>query len=252
MNDRLRQAHASLNVASRLGKAEKILRLLGPLKFGERSFRVLEVGTGAGVIAHYFSQRLGERGMVDAVDVRDQRVVCDGYRFHLTTGTALPFDAGTFDIVVSNHVIEHVGPLDEQVRHVRELSRVLRPDGVGYLAVPSRWQVVEPHYGVAFLGWLPPSWRSRYLRARGRGDIYDCEPLSMGVLESFFDLAGVQHRNLLVEAVHAMNQGGSPSLPIRLVSRLPAGVLRTAQRLSPTHIYLFAHSRDMLGRGACS
>lgn len=252
MNDHLRQSHASLNVASRLGKAENIFRLLSPLKLGERPLRLLEVGTGSGVIANYFSQRLGERGAVDAVDVRDLRVVCDGYRFHLTMGTALPFDSESFDIVISNHVIEHVGPLEEQVRHVQELSRVLRPDGIGYLAVPSRWQVIEPHYGVAFLGWLPSRWRSRYLRARGHGEIYDCEPLSMGVLESCFNLAGVRYRNIFIEAVHVMGQSGNSPGLVKLMSRLPAGMLKAVQRLSPTHIYLFGHSLERLDRGAFS
>ena len=47
--------------------------------------------------------------------------------------TAIPFEAGTFDLVVCNHVLEHV-PDDR--RALGEIGRVLRPDGVAIVQVP--------------------------------------------------------------------------------------------------------------------
>ena len=37
------------------------------------------------------------------------------------------------------------------MKHLREIRRVLRRDGLAYLAVPNRWALVEPHYRLALL-----------------------------------------------------------------------------------------------------
>ena len=66
-------------------------------------------------------------------------------------------------------MIEHVGDESAQLHHLAELRRVLSKAGIGYLAVPNRWMVVEPHYRIAFLSWLPRGWRSPYLRLLGKG-----------------------------------------------------------------------------------
>ncbi|MGE0810832.1 MAG: class I SAM-dependent methyltransferase [Immundisolibacter sp.] len=152
--------------------------------------RLLEVGTGSGGIAHHFGTHPGRRFEVDAVDVNDSRQIHDGYRFTQVSDIQLPFPDGQFDVVISNHVIEHVGDRAAQRGHLAELRRVLKPDGLGYLAVPNRWQPVEPHYGLAFLSWLPVAWRTPYLRWRRRGDDYDCRPLSVRELEPLLAEAG--------------------------------------------------------------
>jgi SAM-dependent methyltransferase len=45
----------------------------------------------------------------------------------------LQFPDETFDVVVCNHVLEHIG---DDRRAMREISRVLRPDGWAILLVP--------------------------------------------------------------------------------------------------------------------
>src|SRR3546814_5478078 len=70
----------------------------------------------------------------------------EGYAFQVVDGTTLPYSNDTFDIVVSNHVIEHVGNADAQRHHLDEIRRVLAPDGVVYFAAPNRWRLVEPHF----------------------------------------------------------------------------------------------------------
>ena len=46
---------------------------------------------------------------------------------------AMPFDDGTFDLVIANHVLEHV---DDDLRALREIRRVLRPGGRAVLQTP--------------------------------------------------------------------------------------------------------------------
>ncbi|MDE2148835.1 MAG: class I SAM-dependent methyltransferase [Gammaproteobacteria bacterium] len=103
--------------------------------------RILEVGTGGGGIAHYFGTHPTLRCDVTAVDVHDIREIEEGYRFVKVEGVDLPFDDQSFDLVITNHVIEHVGDYDDQLRHLGEIHRVMKVGGSGYLAVPNCWML---------------------------------------------------------------------------------------------------------------
>ena len=230
------RTHAVLDVESRRRKAAKIARLLG-LDDRSVSLRILEVGCGSGAISRELAT-MSPGHKVDAVDTVDTRVVTDGYRFHLVTGAELPFDAETFDIVISNHVIEHVGPMPTQRHHVAEIHRVLRRGGTGYLAVPNRWRLVEPHYRLPALSVWPRAWRTPYLRMLRGGEEYDCEPLGAWTLERMLKEAGFHATRLGVEALRATLDLEHPgSLPTRMVHRAPSAMLRPFEPALPTLIY---------------
>lgn len=239
MIDGERQPHAVLDLASREFKGMKIARLLN-LQSRPRPLRLLEVGTGSGGIAHFLATHPELRCQVDAVDVHDNRLVSEGYKFQKVSGTRLPFADETFDVVLTNHVIEHVGDSIAQHMHLAELHRVLQADGIGYLAVPNRWMLVEPHYRLAFLSWLPHPWRTPYLRAMRRGEFYDCEPLQLGQLEEMFRETGFRCRNLCVEAWRMTLEIERPhSLGARVLRLLPDPLLTPLRRIIPTLIYTF-------------
>lgn len=210
-----------------------------------RVLRCLEIGSGSGYLAAYLALSSGIECEVDAVDVLDQRQVSDGYRFHKLTGTVLPFPPDSFDVVISNHVIEHVGGSAEQLEHLREIARVIRPDGLAYLASPSRWQVVEPHYRLAFLSWLPRPLRSPYLR-RFRGvPFYDCEPLDCTEIEGLIRAAGLFSRRAVSDALRSLKDSAQHrSMLVRVVSCFPGSLIRVLSRASPTHVYLAARSPE--------
>jgi SAM-dependent methyltransferase len=239
-----RQPHAVLDLKSRVWKALKIERLLG-LERGADDLRLLEVGTGSGGIAQYFATHPSGRYTVDAVDVVDSRLVSDGFRFTIVTDTALPFADECFDVVLSNHVIEHVGGEREQRRHLDELRRVLRPGGVCYLAVPNRWMLVEPHFHLIFLSWLPHSWRSPYLRLTGKGNFYDCEPLQLGQLERLLEDSGFEYDNLCVPALRATFEIERPeAVTTAMLRRTPDVFVALFRRIIPTLIYRCRRGTD--------
>jgi ubiquinone/menaquinone biosynthesis C-methylase UbiE len=243
-NTAFRQPHANLDPSSRLGKARKIERLLDGAGLPACSpLRLLEIGTGAGSIAAFFGSHATHDYVVDAVDVVDQRIVTEGYRFQQVAGVKLPFPDESFDVVVTNHVIEHVGSSSEQLAHLREVSRVLRPGGVAYLACPNRWQWIEPHYHVAMLSWWPRRWRSAYLAFRGKGTFYDCDPPSRQALERLLDQVSLTYRNACPEAISDMFEHELAERPMtRLLRLIPAWVWRSLAGLCPTHVYLLAKS----------
>ena len=232
-----RQAHAVTDLASRQPKALKIQRLLGLARRGE-PLHLLEIGTGAGGIAHYFGTHPTLPCQVTAVDVHDNRQVHAGYDYIPVQGVELPFNDARFDVVISNHVIEHVGDEDAQLTHLREIRRVLRADGCAYLAVPNRWMLTEPHYRLKFLSWLPKPWRTPYLRWSGKGDLYDCEPLELAQIEAMLATAGVSYRNICVEGLRETLEIERPdALATRLLRRVPDNLLKPFRGLIPTLIY---------------
>ena len=236
-----RRPHAVLDLASRNWKARKIELLLDLVR-RPQPIRLLEVGTGSGGIAHYFGTHEHLRCDVTAVDVHDSRLVHAGYIYRQVQGVELPFADASFDVVLTNHVIEHVGDADAQHQHLTEIRRVLKSKGVGYLAVPNRWMLTEPHYHLKFLSWWPHAWRTPYLRLMRKGAFYDCEPLQMRQLERMLAAAGFGYSNLCVLAWRATLEIERPSsFAARLMRATPDALLVPLRRIIPTLIYRIEH-----------
>jgi SAM-dependent methyltransferase len=109
-------------------------RFLSPTELVGRS--VLDVGSGTG----WFSQRAAAQGaQVVALDIglRLLAKVREKCAARVVGGDAccLPFPDSTFDVVISSECIEHT--LDPR-QALREMHRVLRPEGTLVLTVPNR------------------------------------------------------------------------------------------------------------------
>ena len=228
--------HAILETNSRRAKARKIARLIGRVRAIEGT-RILEIGTGSGIIAHVLS-RINRTGSVCAVDVRDERVTADGYDFQLVGSTHLPFGGGTFDIVVSNHVIEHVGEREAQLSHLTELGRLLAPSGLGYLAFPNRWRLFEAHFRLPFLSWLPGTWADAAVRFFGRGERYDCHPLSRTEILALIAEAGLEAEEITRQAIRATLEVEYPGLVRRLLLGLTPGLFTLFRGIVPTLVFI--------------
>ena len=231
------QSHAALEPRHRRLKATKIRRLVGAVKPWEGA-RVLDIGTGAGVIASTLANVVGSNGEVHSVDVRDQRVETEGFQFHQVTDPRLPFPSGSFDIVLSNHVIEHVGERPAQREHAAEIRRVLADDGVLYLATATRWLVMEPHYHLPFLSWLPRPAATAYLRLTGRGNDYDCFLPSHRALRRLLAETGFTWSEPVFDAMKLMAEIEEPKGLTRLIMTAPEQALRIIRPVIPTIILL--------------
>lgn len=77
----------------------------------------------------------------------------------------LPFESGSFDVVYSHAVIEHVGSLDNQCRMVAEALRVARR--AVWITTPNRWHPLELHTALPLLHWLPKPAHRRLLSTLG-------------------------------------------------------------------------------------
>ncbi|MEV0581905.1 class I SAM-dependent methyltransferase [Nonomuraea sp. NPDC050310] len=163
---------AMLDEAKRRRKAAKIIAVLEHFRGSLAGLTVGDVGCSAGFIAdelaavskHTLGVDIDVPGLRKAADRFGERVA-----FVCGDGTALPFPDGSVDVLVFNHIYEHVVDPDAVVA---EMHRVLADDGVLYLGLGNKLGIMEPHYKLPFLSYLPERAADRYVRAFGKADHY--------------------------------------------------------------------------------
>lgn len=176
--------------ASRVGKVRAARRLLDT-----RSWRgdetTLDVGCGHGLLLIDAARRLttGTAVGVDiwrskdqwhnsaAVTVANARNagVADRVAVHGADARALPFRDAAFDVVTSSFVIHNLRDADDRARALREIARVLKPDG--YLFIIDIAHTAEYALALRAAGLhnvqrsmpLPLPLRNRALTARREG-----------------------------------------------------------------------------------
>lgn len=228
-----RGAHITRDADSRREKARRIVELVGEHRPIAGSL-VLDDGCGSGHIAASLAAHVEPSGTVVAIDRADERDARDGHAFVAATGTGLPFRDGSFDLVVSNHVLEHVGEQPEQRAYLAEVRRVLQGGGVLYLAVPNRHRLVEAHYRLPLLSWLPHGVADRAVRLTRRGTWYDIRPLTRREVAAMLADAGFD----ATDHTERVAREAFTALPVvgAVLGRLPGFVLRAALPVAPTII----------------
>lgn len=85
--------------------------------------------------------------------------------FFVGKAESLPFRDEFFDLVISSAVLEHVGDIRETIR---EMYRVLKPNGNIYHEIPNYLFPMEPHYKILWVPLMPKSLGKIYAKLRGK------------------------------------------------------------------------------------
>ena len=165
--------HRLQDRAGRLRRAARIARVLEELGGVDLSAsHLLDVGASHGLITLALAERSAAAVGVD-VDLEGIHAAAreaGRAEFAIASGMALPFADASFDVVVCNHIYEHV---PDAPRMMAEIARVLRPGGTCYFAGGHRLQLIEPHHRLPFLSWLPQGLADAWMRAAGKGERYE-------------------------------------------------------------------------------
>lgn len=133
----------------------------------QRAHRAADLGAGTGLVKKEIEERTGTR--LIGIEI-DRSFVVHRERMVAADVCRLPLPEASLDFAVVNHLYEHVS---DQPGLFRELYRVLVPGGEAYLSAGNRLAVLEPHYRLPFLSWLPRPLADLYLRLTGRGRSYE-------------------------------------------------------------------------------
>lgn len=226
-------------LASREAKAEKIRKILQRQLPLTAQVSLLDVGCSQGQI----TRKLGENlALTVGVDLADEEGRCSGFHFVRADGCRLPLRSATFDVLVLNHILEHV-PSPRLL--LNEAWRVLRPGGVCYLATPNRYSLMERHYRLPFLSWLPRPLADRYVRLTGRGHAYLDYPLGYRQLRKLTRRFQVRNQTGQVLADPDLFFQGDPGFK-RLVGWLrwlPRWSIDVLMPLIPVYIFTLRKTR---------
>jgi len=168
------------DIEGRTQKFKKCLSVLQDFHPGTRSLNCLDIGCSSGIITsllgNHFQMSIGMD--IDAEAIQYAQGHSPSTRVHFLTADsmALPFHDNSVDVIVCNHIYEHVPYSD---RMMDEVYRVLKEDGFCYFSAGNKYMVIEGHYGLPFLSWVPKSFAHLYLKMTGTGNFYYEEHLSL-------------------------------------------------------------------------
>lgn len=232
---------AMLDETKRRQKAAKIIAVVshargtsGPTPLA--GLTALDVGCSAGFIADSLA---GAGARTIGVDIdepglaRARERFGDRVDFRFGRGEALPLPNDSVDVAVLNHIYEHVVNPEGVVA---DILRVLKPGGLLYAGLGHRWQVIEPHYKLPFLSWLPRPAADRYMRLTRRGQSYYERYYTPPGLRRLFAAYDVWDYTLPVLA-DAGAFAGDDIVPPG-VGRLPAPVLTALLPAVPTYVWV--------------
>lgn len=159
------------------------------LNYKDDKAKLLDLGCGIGLtlttLGRYFPNSVGcdiveeevaaSRELLKLLKIKSPVVLYDGKQ--------LPFADASFDIVTSIEVIEHVANPDLMLKEIR---RVLKPDGILHITTANKWWPIEPHYHLPLLSFLPKKIANLYLRLSKKGTSYD--DINLPSYGEFYDM----------------------------------------------------------------
>ncbi|HEX9636022.1 MAG TPA: class I SAM-dependent methyltransferase [Acidobacteriota bacterium] len=155
-------------------------------------------------------------------------------------GLRLPLRPASVAAILCSQIYEHV---PDPERLMREMERALAPGGVICFGATNKWIVIEPHYRLPFLSWLPRRWADAYVRrARGLDRYYErlksrrqLRRLCAGFEIEDFTLRMVRDP----ERYHCRDLVG----PFAAIARAPLWLLRLLLPLFPSYVWILRQPR---------
>jgi ubiquinone/menaquinone biosynthesis C-methylase UbiE len=168
------------DIKGRTQKFEKMLSVLQDFYPWTQSLNCLDIGCSSGIITsllgNHFQMSIGVDIDQEAIQYAQNHSSSNRVQFLIADSMALPFHDNSMDVIICNHIYEHV-PQAKQM--IDEVYRVLKEDGYCYFSAGNKYIIVEGHYHLPFLSWIPKRLAHCYLRMTRKGNFYYEEHLSL-------------------------------------------------------------------------
>lgn len=154
------------DVKSRKQKAYRIVKTLKAHKklTNLKDLTLLDVGSSTGImdsiLSKYFKKVIGVDIDKSAVAYAKKKFKKNNLLFKVADAMQLNFPDKSFDVVICAHVYEHVPNTNKLFK---EIYRVLRKDGICYLAAQNKLFPWEPHHNLPLLSWFPKRMADIYI-----------------------------------------------------------------------------------------
>lgn len=173
---------------------------------------------------------------VQSIDIVDERAEKNiNYKFSLYDGKKIPFKNHSFDVVVLNHVLEHV---HSQKDTLKEIKRVMSAKGICYVAVPNKWAFIEPHFNFPFLSWMPQSLSDFFVQLTRKDHFYNVKPLSRSkyvrLLRKLFFVTDLTEE----VACNINHYEDDNSIAKSLIRYIPKPIIKKVLFFSPSFIFI--------------
>jgi 2-polyprenyl-3-methyl-5-hydroxy-6-metoxy-1,4-benzoquinol methylase len=174
--------------SNRESKVRKILAILAEFVNSTESLFCLDIGCGNGAITHrvasHFKTTIGLDHDWKLIQKANKHRLEPALSFINSNGAYLPFASGVFDVILFTQVYEHTSSPDELVN---QIWLKLKPGGICFFSGPNKWALMEEHYWLPFLSWLPRSLASFYMRLFRGGQKYDIYSKSYWQLQKMLE-----------------------------------------------------------------
>ncbi len=235
----------------RLQKAEKVVAVMYDYWGRQaRSKTVVDVGCSTGIMTRRFAAAFhrvigldtdhvgignGARLAIEAGIGRDALQFCGA------DGCRMPLADNSVDGVICNQVYEHV---DDQQGLMVEIFRVLKPGGICYFGIGTRHVLVEGHYKLPFLSWLPHGLADVYMKVAGKQARYDVLLLSYRNLKKLANKFQVVDYSIDIIKRPEHYAEGERGMLRRWVQRWPVWILNLILPAIPIHVWVLVKPGD--------
>lgn len=230
----------------RVNKANKIVSIikncLGPAKMRESI--CLDIGGSTGYLANSLAAHVKT---ITVIDIDKQALLfgkknnaVPNINYKLGDAMAMPIRSESIDIVICNHVYEHV---PNSLVLVDEIWRILKKGGICYFAAANKYCLLEPHYRLPFLSWVPKKVADWYIKlALGKNHYYEN-------LLSYYGLRKLLNRFTICDFTLQIIKHPQQFLASDIIKRdsiyskiakLPPLYLKILEPLIPTYIFVLS------------
>ena len=168
------------DVKGRVQKFKKILSILQDFCPDIQSLICLDIGCSNGIITSclgsHFSMAIGMDIDQEAVQYGKIHSLSPRVQYSSADSMALPLRDNSIDVVVCNHIYEHVPQANQMMD---EIYRVFKEGRFCYFSAGNKYAIMEGHSHLPMLSWFPKPLAHLYLKFTGKGNFYNEQHFSL-------------------------------------------------------------------------